>query len=610
MATPTNLRLDGLSYEQIRDNFRTFLKSQDQFRDYNFDSSGISTLIDILTYNTYYNSFYQNMVATETFLSTAQRRNSAVNLAKALNYTPRSFTSSKLSGNLQLSVVGSPAAVTLPKYTRFRAIANGETYYFLTQEPITIFRNGGGNYIQTGIELIEGTFVSERYVYDSNDPDQRFLISNATADTSTLVVRVQNSSVDTTVRVFSKPDNLVSLTSTTTAYFLEEVEDGKYQVTFGDGVIGENLNDGNIVYLEYIVSKGTQGNGIKTLELAATVDNVTDITFTLSTTDGQSFGGQDRESIERIKFAAPKSYAAQNRAVTTEDYEAILLNEPNVGSVVVWGGEDNDPPAYGKVFVAIRPVIGTALTATEKKSIIDTVLKPKKVLTVATEIVDPEYIYLVITATAKYDPDQTIETEASIKSKVLDTIKNYNDTDLNQFSKYFRASRLTRLIDTSERSILSTTLSVRMEKEVDVQLNAAAKYTLNFSNPINSVTLGRPTSHPFGVGSQISSNEFSYGGFDKCFMDDNNGIIRIYRVSGTQNLGVSQNVGTIDYTTGAIVLTDFRPTAFADGGVSLRITAVPSENDILPLRGQIVAIRDADITINVINDKLISLVKR
>lgn len=610
MATPTNLRLDGLSYEQIRDNFRTFLKSQDQFRDYNFDSSGISTLIDILTYNTYYNSFYQNMVATETFLSTAQRRNSAVNLAKALNYTPRSFTSSKISGNLQLSVVGSPAAVTLPKYTRFRAIANGETYYFLTQEPITIFRNGGGNYIQTGIELIEGTFVSERYVYDSNDPDQRFLISNATADTSTLVVRVQNSSVDTTVRVFSKPDNLVSLTSTTTAYFLEEVEDGKYQVTFGDGVIGENLNDGNIVYLEYIVSKGTQGNGIKTLEFAATVDNVTDITFTLSTTAGQSFGGQDRESIERIKFAAPKSYAAQNRAVTTEDYEAILLNEPNVGSVVVWGGEDNDPPAYGKVFVAIRPVIGTALTATEKKSIIDTVLKPKKVLTVATEIVDPEYIYLVITATAKYDPDQTIETEASIKSKVLDTIKNYNDTDLNQFSKYFRASRLTRLIDTSERSILSTTLSVRMEKEVDVQLNAAAKYTLNFSNPINSVTLGRPTSHPYGVGSQISSNEFSYGGFNNCFMDDNNGIIRIYRVSGTQNLGVSQNVGTINYTTGAIVLTDFRPTAFADGGVSLRITAVPSDNDILPLRGQIVAIRDADITINVINDKLISLVKR
>lgn len=610
MATPTNLRLDGLSFEQIRENFRTYLKAQDQFRDYNFESSGISTLVDILTYNTYYNAFYQNMIATETFLTTAQRRNSAVNIAKALNYTPRSVTSAKIIGNIAVSVVGSPAAITLPKYTKFKAVFNGETYYFLTQEAITIFRSAGGTYTLTDVELIEGSFVSERYIKDINDADQRFIISNATADTSTLVVRVQNSVSDSTVRVFNLTDNIVSLTSTTTAYFIEEVEDGKYQVTFGDGVIGTALTDGNVVYLEYIVSSGTAANGIKTLEFASTVANVTDITFTVGGTESQSFGGQERETLERIKFAAPKSYAAQNRAVTTEDYEAILLNEPNVGSVIVWGGEDNDPPAYGKVFVAIRPLIGTALTATEKKNLIDTVLKPKKVLTVATEIVDPEYINIIITVNVKYDPDQTIETEASIKSKVLDTITNYNDTDLNQFSKYFRQSRLTRLIDTSDRAVLSTSVTVKMEKEVDVQLNSAAKYTINFSNPINPVTNGRPTTHAYGVGSQVASNEFSYGGFDKCFLDDNNGIIRIYRVSGTQNLGVSQNVGTINYSTGAIVLTDFKPTAFADGGVTLRVTAVPADTDILPLRGQIVNIRDADITINMINDKLISLVKR
>lgn len=610
MATPTNLRLDGLSFEQIRENFRTYLKAQDQFRDYNFESSGISTLVDILTYNTYYNAFYQNMIATETFLTTAQRRNSAVNIAKALNYTPRSVTSAKIIGNIAVSVVGSPAAITLPKYTKFKAVFNGETYYFLTQEAITIFRSAGGTYTLTDVELIEGSFVSERYIKDINDADQRFIISNATADTSTLVVRVQNSVSDSTVRVFNLTDNIVSLTSTTTAYFIEEVEDGKYQVTFGDGVIGTALTDGNVVYLEYIVSSGTAANGVKTLEFASTVANVTDITFTVGGTESQSFGGQERETLERIKFAAPKSYAAQNRAVTTEDYEAILLNEPNVGSVIVWGGEDNDPPAYGKVFVAIRPLIGTALTATEKKNLIDTVLKPKKVLTVATEIVDPEYINIIITANVKYDPDQTIETEASIKSKVLDTITNYNDTDLNQFSKYFRQSRLTRLIDTSDRAVLSTSVTVKMEKEVDVQLNSAAKYTINFSNPINPVTNGRPATHAYGVGSQVASNEFSYGGFDKCFLDDNNGIIRIYRVSGTQNLGVSQNVGTINYSTGAIVLTDFKPTAFADGGVTLRVTAVPADTDILPLRGQIVNIRDADITINMINDKLISLVKR
>ena len=610
MATPTNLRLDGLSFEQIRENFRTFLKSQDQFRDYNFESSGISTLIDILTYNTYYNAFYQNMIATETFLATAQRRNSAVSLAKALNYTPRSVTSSKIVGNIAVTVVGAPAAITLPKYTKFKAVFNGETYYFVTQEVITIFRSNTGTYTLSDVELIEGAFVSERYVKNIEDADQRFIISNATADTSTLIVRVQNSSSDSTVRVFTLTDNIVSLNSTTQAYFLEEVEDGKYQVTFGDGVIGAALSDGNLVYLEYIVSSGIAANAIKTLEFASTVTNVSDIAFTATGDEEQSFGGQERETLERIKFAAPKSYAAQNRAVTTEDYEAILLNEPNVGSVIVWGGEDNDPPAYGKVFVAIRPLIGTALTATEKKNLIDTVLKPKKVLTVATEIVDPEYINLIIIANVKYDPDQTIDTEASIKSNVLDTITNYNDTDLNQFSKYFRQSRLTRLIDTSDRSILSTNVTVKMEKEVDVQLNAAAKYTINFSNAINPATNGRPATHPYGVGSQVASNEFSYGGFNNCFLDDNNGIIRIYRVSGTQNLGVAQNVGTINYTTGAIVLTDFRPTAFADGGVTLRVTAVPADYDILPLRGQIVNIRDADITINIINDKLISLVKR
>lgn len=610
MAIPTNLKIDGLSFEQIRDNFKLYLKGQDQFRDYNFDASGISTLIDILAYNTYYNSFYQNMAATENFLPTAQRRNSVVNLAKALNYTPRSFVSSKIIGTLNITVTGSPVSITLPKHTRFRAIYEGTSYSFLTQEPLTAFRNNDNEYILLNTELIEGTFISERYVKDINDGDQRFLLTNAEADTSTLIVRVQNSSSDTTIRAFTRAEDVVTLNSTATVYFLEEVEDGKYQVTFGDGIIGAALTDGNVVYLDYIVSNGSEGNNIKELSYAGTIAGVTDISFTATGTEKQSFGGQDRESIDRIKFAAPKSFSAQNRAVTAEDYEALLLNSPNVGSVVVWGGEDNDPPAYGKVFIAIRPTVGETLTSTEKINIIDGILKPKKVLTVSTEIVDPEYIYLIVVANVKYDPDQTIETELSLRSKVLSVITAYNDSDLSEFSKYFRGSKLTRLIDTSERSILSTSLNVKMLKEVNVQLNSAARYTINFANPINAVTSGRPATHPYGSGSQISSNEFSYGGFQKCYLDDNNGIIRVYRVGGAQNIGVSQNIGTINYETGVIVLTDFRPTAFSDGGVTLKIIVNPSETDILPLRAQIVNIRDTDITINLINDKKISLVRR
>jgi hypothetical protein len=606
MATPTNLKIDGVNFQQIRENFKNYLKNQEQFKDYNFDAAGIATLLDILSFNTYYNSFYVNMVATESNLNTAQRRNSIVNLAGTLNYVPRSTTAAKIEGTLKLTVTGSPSSITLPQYTRFDAVYEGTTYSFLTQEPFTF--TSGTDYTLSNIELIQGRHIQEKYIVNTNNRNQRFLINNVKVDTSTLLVRVQTSSTISTLKVFENPLNtIINVNETVHAYFLKEVEDGKYEVTFGDGIIGIALSNQNIVILDYIVTEGAEGNQIREITLSSTVENVEDALFTANNV---SAGGEDRESAERIKFAAPKFYTAQNRAVTVEDYRAILLTVSNVGSVSVWGGEDNDPPFYGKVFIAIKPVIGEQLTNTEKNNIIRTILKNKKILTIQNEIIDPEFIFIVINAEVKYDPEQTIATEDSVKSKILNTIKLYNDTDINQFSKYLRYSKLSRLIDTCERSILSCELTLSMYKKIDVQLNAAAKYTINFSNSINSVTIGRPVSHPFSSGSQITSNEFSYGGFNKCFLDENNGIIRIYRVSGNQNLGVTQNVGTINYTTGVIVLTDFRPTAFADGGVTLKIFATPLSKDILPLRGQIIRIRDEDIVVNLINDKTISLVKR
>jgi hypothetical protein len=610
MAIPTNLKIDGVNFQQIRNNFKNYLKNQTQFKDYNFDASGISTLIDILSYNTYYNSFYVNMIATESNLNTAQRRNSIVNLAATLNYVPRSTTASKIEGTLKLTVTGSLSQITLPQYTRFDAVKEGTTYSFLTQEPLTFTPSDDDddNYTLRNIKLVQGRHVQERYTVNLEDGSQKFLINNEKVDTSTLLVRVQISSTDGTLTVFQNPLNtIINVNETTHAYFLKEVENGKYEVTFGDGIIGIALVTDNIVILDYIVTEGAEGNQIRQITLSSTVENVEDASFTAI---DPSSGGDDRESTERIKFAAPKFYTAQNRAVTVEDYRAILLNAPNIDSVAVWGGEDNDPPSYGKVFIAIKPVTGEQLTNTEKNNIIQTTLKNKKVLTVQNEIVDTEYIFIQIVVNAKYDPEQTISTQESVKSKILDTVKNYNDADINEFSKYFRYSKLSRLIDTCERSILNSELILLMYKEISVQLNAAAKYTINFSNPINPATLGRPISHPYGVGSQIKSNEFSYGGFDQCFLDDNNGIIRIYQESGNQNLGIVQNLGTIDYTTGKIVLTDFQPTVFKNGGVTLKIFAKPSDKDILPLRGQIISIRDEDITVNLINDKNISLVKR
>jgi hypothetical protein len=607
MANDTNLKVDALEYSSIKTNLKEYLKSQDQFQDYNFESSGINALVDLLAYNTYYNAFYVNMAANESFLATAQKRDSVVNAAKSLNYTPRSKSSAGLTGTLTLFPTGTPTSISVPYGTRFSAVVDGVSYYFINLTPLTVF-SSAGNYGLSGVLLTEGVVVGESYSYSTADQDQRFLINNVGADTSTLQVRVVNSTSDTTTNVYTLAGNVSSLSSDSFVYYLAEVEDGKYEVSFGDGIISDALDNGNIVYLDYVVSSGAKGNGILDVSMISSLAGVASVTFVA---DSYSFGGEDEETISAIKFNAPKSNAAQNRAVTAEDYETLVAQEPNVGSVLVWGGEDNDPPAYGKVFIAIRPAAGEVLTATEKEVIINSVIKPKKVLTVSAEIVDPEYIYLTMTVVTTYDPEQTIASEGDIKQKVIDTVTKYGTDQINQFSKYFRYSELLRKVDNSDRAILSSNIDVKMRKEFDVQLNSATLYTINFSNPINDVTRDRPTTHPFSVQNQITSNTFSYGGFDNCFLEDNNGILRIYRVTaGNDIVGVARDVGTIDYDTGKLVLSDFKPTAIGDGGVTLSITAVPKNKDILPLRGQILSIDLDEIDLTLVNDKTISLVSR
>jgi len=605
MAENRNLKVDELNFDLIKANFRSFLQSQDQFRDYNFEGSGLTALLDILAYNTYYNSFYLNMASAEAFLSTAQKRNSVVALAKSLNYTPRSVSSARITGTATLTVTGSPTSVTIPQYTEFSGTIDGTTYKFLTTEAAVISPDSG---VYSGtISLVEGTVITRRYTVSALDTDQRFLIPNLNADTSTLSVTVLNSSSDSTTRTFTKVSNLVEVDATDQVFFLEEVEDGQFEVKFGDDTFGIALDAGNIVVLEYIASSGPDANDIQVLTYNDSISGVTTITFTAA---DPASGGAIRESITSIRFNAPKAYESQNRVVTAEDYRALLLQQSSVDSVTVWGGEDNDPPEYGKVFVAIKPVVGTALSATEKANLINTVIKPKKILTVSTEIVDPEFLYLLIDSTVKYNSDNTSLTGAELKSLVTTVIQNFNDTDIDEFERYFRYSKLSRLIDFADRSILNNILSVRMRREVAIQLGISTRYEINFSNAIDNTTNGRPATHPYGAGNKVTSNAFTYLGFTNCFLEENNGIMRIYRTFGASNLAVVSNAGTLDYTTGKIILTNFAPTAFADGSTTLKLTAFPGEKDILPLRNQIVQIRDADITVTMLDDKTISLVNR
>ena len=605
MAIENNLRVDELNFEGIKDNFKRYLQSQDQFRDYNFDGAGISVLLDLLAYNTYYNSFYLNMVASEAFLSTAQKRNSVVNLANSLNYVPRSTSSASITGTLALTVSGSPASINIPAFTKFVGSIDGTSFVFSNVNSKTIFSASG--VFSDSITLKEGSVITTRYTVVTADPDQRFLIPNSKVDTTTMVVTVLNSAVDSTTRTFTLAENLVEIDATSLVYFLQESEDGQYEIKFGEGTFGVALDNGNIVVIRYLVSSGALANDINALTYSDSVAGVLTASFTAT---DPAVGGANRETPAQIKFNAPKSYEAQNRVVTADDYKSLLLSQPTVNSVVVWGGEDNDPPTYGKVFIAIKPTTGDVLTATEKLNLMNSVIKPKKVLTIQTEIVDPEYIFIEVSTSVNYDAKKTSLSSDSIKSLVLATIQNYSLTDLDTFGTYFRYSKLSRLIDVSERSILSSVTTAQMRKELDVQLGAGTRYEINFSNAIDNATNGRPSTHPFGVGNKITSNAFTFGGFANCFLEDNNGIIRIYRELGIENVAVSVNAGSINYVTGKIILTSFAPTAFNDGGTTLKITATPQNKDILPLRGQILSIRTADIDITMVDDNSLSLVSR
>jgi hypothetical protein len=604
MASDNNLKVDELNFDSIKTNFKSYLRAQDQFRDYNFDGSGMSVLLDLLAYNTYYNSFYLNMVASEAFLPTAQKRNSVVNLAKSLNYTPRSTSASSISGTITATVTGAPSSITIPKYTEFNGKVDNATFKFLTEESITLYATD--SYAGT-VNLKEGSNLTRRYTVNVADAEQRFLIPNPNVDTTTIAVFVLNSSTDSTSRTFVQPDNLVEIQTTSLVYFLEEAEDGQFEIKFGDGVFGVALDSGNIVVIEYIVTNGADANDVLNLTYNDSITNVTTIAF--SATDS-STGGSIRESISSIRFNAPKSYQAQNRVVTAEDYKTLLLKQPTVDSVVVWGGEDNDPPTYGKVYIAVKPSVGMALTSTEKNNLINTVIKPKKVLTVTTEIVDPEYIYLLVDITAKYNSDSTTLTEGSLTALIENVVTAYNSSEINSFSKYFRYSKLNRLIDFADRSILNSDLTIRMRREQDVTLNVATRYEIDFSNPIDNATDGRISTHPYAVGNKLTSNAFTYNGNENCFIEENNGIIRIYRVSSGTAIGVLNNAGSLNYTTGKVILTAFAPTAFADGTNTIKLTAVPANKDILPLRKQIIQIRDADVNVTMLDDKTISLVNR
>ena len=592
----TKLQISELDFDGIKDNLKNFLSQQDEFRDYNFEGSGMSVLLDLLSYNTHYLGYNANMLANEMFLDSADLRSSVVSLAKSVGYTSTSATSSEAVVNVTVSPA-SGASLTMSRGTKFTTTVNGSSYSFVNNTNLTI-TPVDGVYTFSNVKLNEGTYLNYRYTANLSDTDQRFIIPNDNVDTKTLTVKVQESSSDSTTNTYTLATGITGLDSTSKVFFLQEVENEKYEVYFGDGVLGQAVADGNIIIFDYIVCNRTAANGATSFALGGTIGGFSNATVT---TVSNANGGSNPESISSIKYNAPRDYTAQDRAVTVDDYKVLVKSlYANAQAVQVYGGEDAAVPDYGKVYISIKAKSGTSLTETTKASIVNS-LKQYAVASVRAVIIDPEITYLTLTTNFKYDSGATVKDVSTLQTNVLQAIITYGNNTLENFTGVFRHSKLTESVNNADTSILSNITTVKLYKFITPTLSEGLKYTLSFNNAFYNPHSG----HNSSGGGVISSTGFKINddnSTNEHFLDDDGaGNIRVYYLSGTTRIYTSSTFGTIDYATGEIILTSANITSVSniDGAAStrIRIFAIPNSNDIVPVRNQVLEIDIANSTI-------------
>jgi hypothetical protein len=476
----------------IKSSLKNFLKSQSTFADYDFEGSTLSQLIDLLSYNTHYLSFYMNMIANESFLDSASLRDSVVSHAKMLGYTPSSIRSAKARIDLSFTLASNPGvasitSLTLPKFTKFASSAiDGVNYIFTNLDEVTVTKSNNA-FTFSDLDIFEGNPVTQVFTYNEQlNPLQEFKLLDKDIDTSTIEVIVQNSTVDLTQEAFTLATDSTTLESDSKVYFLDEITNGNYKIYFGSDILGKKLTDGNIVVISYVISKGRTANKATSFRLLDSVGGLTEGTIVV---DQVAAGGAAAESIETIKALAPKTYASNGRAVTKNDYIALIQQRyPSFEAVNVWGGEENNPPVYGKVFISAKPSSGYEISRTEKDYIINTVINPISILTVTPEFVDPDFNYLNLNVRVTYDPTATTLTPGELSSLVRTRINNYANTYLDQFNSYFKISRLMHEIDMAHPSIVSNDVDVKIEKRLTPILGSSRNYIVKFFTELKRST--------------------------------------------------------------------------------------------------------------------------
>ena len=597
------LDISELDFENIKGSLKRFLSNQNEFKDYDFEGSSMAILLDLLAYNTHYLAYNANFVANEMFMDTAQLRSSVASLAKLVGYTPNSARAPIADLKLVIND-GTGATITIPAGTKFSTQVDGLTYTFVSIADKTV-QPVDGIYTAQSLEVYEGTYVSYNYTFDSSDIDQRFLIPSDRADSTTIKVAVQNSASDTTSNTYTKATSITELDGTSKVFFLQEAEDGQFEIYFGDGVIGKALDDGNIISISYVVTNKTEANGAQSFNLSGSISGFNDVTITVNSS---AQGGAESESLQSIKTNASNFYSAQDRAVTTEDYKTKVKQlYANTQSVSAWGGEDAETPFYGRVYISILPTSGSNLTDSTKDRIVKD-LKKYSVASVTPVIIDPETTDIVLTTTVKFDEKTTTKVADTIKSNVITTITNYNANTLQSFDTMFRHSKLTGLIDDTDNSILSNITTVQLRKSFTPTIGSSTKYSINFANALYNPHSGHNTSS----GGILSSTGFKIDGntTDVFFLDDDgNGNVRRYKMDGSVRSYANSTQGTINYSSGLVEVNSLNVSNIENirGAAStvIEVTVKPNSNDIVPIRNQVLDIDIANSSVTVEADTLV-----
>ena len=601
MATKnTDLLVTGLDFDTIRANLRNYIASKPEFADYDFTDSALGTLLDLLAYNTYYNAFYVNMATNEGFLDTAQQYDSVVSHAKALGYVPISARGA--TANVQLIFTNSLANTTfrsirVPKNTEFTTVVNGVTYVFTTPQTYTISANTTSGFA-SHINIVEGYTLTHNYVFNRTS-NTSFVLPNDNVDTNSITVTVTSGG---NTYSYVRADDITEVNATSKVFFVDADRGGMYKVVFGDGVIGNQPETASVVSIEYRVCSGSAPNGANTYSLVnTTIDGQSSISIAPV---GRATGGAEIEDIESIRFSAPRLYETQNRSVTEQDYKNIIYRDnPDVVALSVWGGEENDPPIYGKVFVAAKPVVGTTLSLNRKNEIRNAIRK-YNVQSIDVEIVDPTYLYIVPLINVRYDSRQTTMTPGELAAAVSSRVVSFESEYLGYFNDSFKYSRFLDYIDSTDNSIQTTDADIRLRKTFRPSTTSAGSYTINFNNPIQRLGVATLISgvsrHP-GYGS-LTSSPFVFDGRTSYFDDNGFGVLRTYYPSTVGRLGrvyTNYSTGTVDYDAGTVYINNFLPTGYV--GSDMSVLVAPTNPNIKPVRNQILLM--AQCIVNIIDDK-------